>query len=150
MLEDESDSCDLDLDVESIVQTLQSPEGAPKKVAQLVLARQPHHIRKSHRVERPLGGSVERQVGSARRLAGFNRHLADREGIGLCFEFHFFRKVTGGEAIFQVALLVPTGRSVWQRVAAGEKTRMKAARPSDGHHPEHAMVGVLSDYTAEA
>lgn len=93
MLECERISADLDVDPEGVVEAHQCAEGAPEQVAQLILPRQPHRIRERHRVESPLGGPVERQVGAARSLSGLDRHLADGEDLGLCLEFHIVRQV---------------------------------------------------------
>jgi len=93
MLETQRLAGDLDLDREGVGEAGQGPERSAQQIAQLILAGQPHGIGEGDGVECPLGRAVEGEVYTARRLARLDRHPADREDVGLGFEFDLVRKI---------------------------------------------------------
>ena len=68
MLETQRLAGDLDIDDEGVGKAGECPERTPQQFAQLILAGQPHRVREGDRVERPLCGAVEGEVGAARSL----------------------------------------------------------------------------------
>ena len=83
MLEAAHLAAELDLDLERVVEAPERTERPAQQLPQLVLARQPHRVADRDRVERPLGRAVEAEDRVGRELLRLDRHLADREDVGL-------------------------------------------------------------------